>query len=249
MPIKKESAFASWCKKEGVKRFLLDMDDTICPTRAVFVDAISRVCDYLAASSKVLSRQEWEDEIEEINNAFFEKYGVNPNRWDRVVDVLAEKYGVNGPVKTTTKQIFGEIYETPLSLLPESEVGLSFIKNSGIPVGIVTHANYNWTLRKYGWLNLERFLPWHDIFIVDENKHKTLESWLDAIRYFGLEAGECAVVGDSPRSDINPVWEAGVRHCFLIEDPNQWSIHDQPVNPDVTKIQNLAQIPEMVLGR
>lgn len=115
-----------------------------------------------------------------------------------------------------------------------------------IPIGLVTHAGSEWTWRKFNWLDLGRFVSWDDVFIVDENKHKTSESWREAVRYFGLRPEQCAVVGDSPRSDINPAWEAGIRQCFLVEDLKQWSVHNQPVDEKVKKIANLSQIVDVI---
>ncbi|MDO8340459.1 MAG: HAD family hydrolase, partial [Candidatus Woesebacteria bacterium] len=141
-----------------------------------------------------------------------------------------------------------KIYTTPLIMLEGAEEGLKFINKVKIPIGIVTHAGEEWTYKKYNWLNLNRFLNWDDVFIVDQNKHKTSESWAQAIQYFNLNINNCAVVGDSPRSDINPVWKLGVRQCFLVDDPKQWSIHNELVDSGVKKISNLNQIVESVLN-
>ncbi len=247
-PIEKELRFSQWCKDEEIKRFLFDLDDTICPTRQVFREVMSQAYDFLATSTPVVSREKWKEEIETINNRLFEKLGVNSNRWNHVVDELAGRYFLGEEVKQKTKQIFQLIYTTPLAVMEGAEEGLMFIKETGISIGIVTHAGPEWTWKKYNWLGLKRFVEWDDVFMVDENKHKTSESWAQAIRYFGLSVGECAVVGDSPRSDINPAWEVGVRHCFLVEDPGQWSVHNQPVDLGVKRISHLGQIAEVVLS-
>lgn len=246
-PIEKELRFSQWCKNEGIKRFLLDLDDTLCPTRQIFIKFMSQAYCYLANNVTIVSREKWKEEIETINNRLFERLSVNSNRWNYVVDELAEKYPLDEKLKQETKRIFKQIYNTPLTFLEGAEEGLDFISRVGIPMGIVTHADSEWTWKKCNWLNLERFVNWDDVFIVDENKHKTSESWVQAIRYFGLSAKECAVVGDSPRSDINPARKAGIRHCFLVEDPRQWSVHNQPVDSSVKRVGRLDQIVEAVL--
>lgn len=246
-PIEKELHFGEWCKKEGIKRFLFDLDDTICSTIGVFRDVMAQAYDYLALQAPFASRDKWKEEVEAINNRLFEELGVNPNRWNHIVDELSLKYSLGEEISQETKRIFQLIYSIPLSISEGAGDGLAFIKKVGIPIGIVTHAGQEWTWRKYNWLGLDRFVEWDDVFVVDENGHKTSESWAQAIKYFGLKAEECAVVGDSPRSDINPAWEIGVRHCFLLEDPKQWSVHNQPVNPGVRRIGYLSQIPDVIL--
>jgi len=241
-PIEKELRFNVWRKEKGINRFLFDLDDTICGTRKVFRDCMSMAYDFLGSNAPIISKDKWQRLIEETNNRLFEQFAVNPNRWNMVVDELTKLYELPTSVQETTKQIFSQIYLIPPEILEGVEEGLGFLTKVEAPIGIVTHAGSEWTWRKYNWLDLKRFVSWDDIFIVDENKHKTSKSWLDAVRYFGLKPEECAAAGDSPRSDINPAWEIGIRQCFLVEDPKQWAVHNQPVDKSVRKISNISQI-------
>lgn len=246
-PIEKELRFNVWRKKNGIARFLFDLDDTICGTRKVFRNCMSTAYDFLAVNAPVISRDNWQKLIEETNNRLFEQFAVNPNRWNMVVEELAKLYELPAKVQEATKQIFSQIYLIPPEILEGVEQGLDFLVKVDTPIGIVTHAGEEWTWRKYNWLNLKRYVNWDDVFIVDEDKHKTSESWLRGVKYFGLKPVECAMAGDSPRSDINPAWEIGVRQCFLIKDPKQWTVHKQPVDKSVKKITNLSQIVDVIM--
>lgn len=248
-PIERELHFSLVCKKEGIERLFFDLDGTICDTPRVIRMMEARVYDLLAENAPVLSREGWKGEVVTANDRLFETLAVNPIRWSCVVDELADKFGLDERISREAKRIFGLIYTTPIPMMEGAEEGLAFIKKSGLPMGIVTHADRSWTLMKYNWLNLRRFVDWDDVFVVDQDHHKTWMSWREAVGYFRLRAIQCAVVGDSPRSDINPAWEAGVRHCFLVESPSLWSVHDQPVDPSVYKISHLGQIAEAVLAR
>jgi len=57
------------------------------------------------------------------------------------------------------------------------------------------------------------------------------------------------VAGDSPRSDIGPAIEAGVKpeHCFLVESQgaNRWSIHDIPVDKRVVRIPSILALRDL----
>ncbi len=112
-------------------------------------------------------------------------------------------------------------------------------------IGIVTHADRDWTWRKYQWLELEKYLEWDNVYTIDTREHKTAEKWGEAISYFSIRPKNCAVVGDSPRSDINPADEIGVKELFMVEDPDQWSLHKQAVPPRTRVIANLNQIREV----
>lgn len=244
--IETELRFTEWCKKEGITQFLFDLDDTICSTIGVFKKAMGQAYEYLAVQIPDVSQDTWKEEIEALNNRLFEEHGVTPTRWNHVVDELSVRHSLPKDVGSETKRIFQSIYSTPLSMKEGSQEGLSFIKKVRMPIGIVTHAEQEWTWKKYNWLGLGQFVAWDDVFIVDPHGHKTSKSWAEATRYFGVTPKECAVVGDSPRSDINPAWDIGVRRCFLIEGPTQWSVHNQPVQPGVRRISSLRQIPHVI---
>jgi FMN phosphatase YigB (HAD superfamily) len=245
-PIEKELSFSNWIKKEGIKRILLDLDDTICPTRSLFQWKIHDVCQFLYQAYPKKLPQHWKQEIQVINDQLFEKHGVNPNCWNFLVNDLKKANSISRDTTNKILKIFNSIYSTPLSFLPGAEDGLTFLKKTNQPIGIVTHANRDWTWKKYNWLGLDRFVDWDDVYVVDENGHKTADSWNNSINYFRLKTNECVGVGDSPRSDINPLMSIGVRHCFLIDDSNLWSIHQQPVDPSVRLINNLSQISDRI---
>jgi FMN phosphatase YigB (HAD superfamily) len=236
--IENELHFIDWRKRRGIEKFLFDLDDTIGGTRKIFERQMNLAYNYLSQTLSIFSRKQWQLEIETINNQLFEETGVNPNRWERMVETLKlPKENANRVLG-----IFGEIYTSPTKFLEGTEEGLDFLKKTEMPIGIVTHANKDWTWKKYQWLGLERFIDWDEVYIVDENGHKTTKEWLEGMKYFGIKPGQCAVVGDSPRSDINPVWDAGVRYCFLVEDSNQWSVQKAEMPPEVKRIKNLSEL-------
>lgn len=245
-PIEKELSFIDWRQKRNIKLFLFDLDDTICDTQSVFNIQISKACNYLMHNSPLLSAIEWEKEIRNINDIYFEQYGVNPNRWNQVVDSLETRYLLHSEVSNHTKEIFQDIYTTPPEFKAGAKEGLDFFKKTETPLAIITHGNKNWTWRKYNSLGLNKYLDWDDVFIVDENGHKTRESWLAGVNYFKLKAVECAMGGDSPRSDINPAFSIGIKYCFLIKNSNSWSIHQQEVPEQTIIINNLSEIASII---
>lgn len=244
-PIEKELSFINWCKKRNIKQFLLDFDDTICDTQSIFTKQISKVIKHLTEQSPLPGEVSWDKEIRTINDHIFEQYGVNPNRWNFVVDKMENKYLLHPKISSEIKEMFQEIYITPLQMIAGAKTGLDFLKKTNTPMAIVTHANRDWTWKKYNWLKLNQYLDWDNIFIINENGHKTPQSWQEALNYFKLDANQCAVVGDSPRSDINPVSKIGVNHYFLVKNSTPWSIHQQPVPPQTKILKNLGELIEI----
>jgi FMN phosphatase YigB (HAD superfamily) len=243
-PIEQELSFSAWCRKNNIKKIIFDGDDSLWMTRPVFRQKIKKCSDFLARIG-IMSSEEWTSKIDEISNKLFEAHGVNPDRWDFVVDQLTDSYHLSNTYRDKSKNILSEIYTTPLKFINGTPEGLSFLKKiNDVTFGIITHANRGWTHRKYQWLNLNKYIDPDDIFIVDENGHKTKESWQEGMDYFKTKPENCLVGGDSPRADINPVCKLGVRHCFLVQNSYDiWSLHQQPV--DETKTMAIKSINDL----
>lgn len=242
--IEQELGLKKWCSKNEIEMFLFDMDDTLCKTNCIFENKFEKCGDYLSDNVGILSREQWENEIKTINNEQFEKNSVNRKISILTIEQLGIKYGLNSYIQNRSKKILAETYKVHPKFTKGAEKGLDFLTKSGIRKGVVTHANREWSLEKFGWLGLNRFFDWeNDVFIVDENGHKTKESWLEAMNYFKVKPENCVVIGDSPRADINPASSLGVRHCFLKNSNVVWSVHQQPV--DEQKVRRIKSIYDL----
>lgn len=172
--------FQNWIDQKDIKQILFDLDDTICDTSKIFAKALFQSAEFLTKNHPFLTREQWHEEVKILNNNTFEKYGVNPNKWDYGVDDMSRKYEITPENQASVKKILQEIYKTPVEMLYGSETGLDFLTQLNISIGIVTHANAEWTWEKYDWLNLKRFVKPENVVIIDENGHKTAESWQQA---------------------------------------------------------------------
>ncbi|HBP50732.1 MAG: hypothetical protein US68_C0010G0021 [Candidatus Shapirobacteria bacterium GW2011_GWE1_38_10] len=243
-PVEQELSFISWCRKNDIRKLLFDGDDTLWETKPRFNIQMEKCYDLLATVD-IMPRENWKSEIISINDSLFEAHGVNPQRWNLLVEELALRYPLKPLVINQAKDIFSKIYTTPLPFVKGTEEALKFFRKIGKPdINIVTHAGKEWTWKKYHWLKLDRFLDWDNVYLVDENGHKTKESWLGGMDYFKVEPVNCLGAGDSPRADINPLCELGVEHCFLIRNSfDLWSLHQQSV--DETKVRSIQSINDL----
>ena len=197
-PVEQELSFISWCRKNDIRKLLFDGDDTLWETKPRFNIQMEKCYDLLATVD-IMPRENWKSEIISINDSLFEAHGVNPQRWNLLVEELALRYPLKPLVINQAKDIFSK---------------------------------------------LDRFLDWDNVYLVDENGHKTKESWLGGMDYFKVEPVNCLGAGDSPRADINPLCELGVEHCFLIRNSfDLWSLHQQSV--DETKVRSIQSINDL----
>src|SRR3972149_5057948 len=131
----RELQFGRWVNRNGIKRFLLDLDDTICVTRPIFRGAMKEATEIIAAHSSIMTQEQWMEVLDRIDGGLFEVYGVNANRWNITIETLAKKYGLYRHIQKKAKQILQNIYTTPLKMLDGAEEGLDFIKRVGVPMG------------------------------------------------------------------------------------------------------------------
>jgi putative hydrolase of the HAD superfamily len=84
----------------------------------------------------------------------------------------------------------------------------------------------------------------HGVRVVPE---KDPLAYLEAAHAFGAEPGDCWMVGNSPRSDINPAVEAGFA-AIHVPHPAPWHRDLAPVDPRARTAVTFAGVPAIVLG-
>lgn len=238
-----------WAKKSGVKIILFDLDDTLIETREIFVKQMGQCYDVLLPHL-TLSLKELKSTIEKINDRSYEIYGVNPHRWDHVLEEFCSQFHLSPDVFKPAMEALRGIYTTIPRFKEGAENILQTIKESDVSLGIVTHANIPWTKYKFESLKLERFCHWYDIFIVNEDGHKAKKEWGQAQMYFNVQsltrltADNFAVCGDSIRSDIIPASENNIRHRFWIRNSARWSVQDGGLPPGTYIVPEIGKLTD-----
>jgi putative hydrolase of the HAD superfamily len=79
---------------------------------------------------------------------------------------------------------------------------------------------------------------------VDIVAEKNEALYRELVRKHGWEPGRCWMIGNSPRSDINPAIAAGIRAVY-IPHPNTWVYeHEEPVeHPHVLRLSSFSELP------
>ena len=237
--------FSDWLIKNKIKIIVFDFDDTLCKTKWVFERQLRTCASYFSHSLGGKDAEGWYRELEKNNNRLFEVFKVNPKRW---VEVVNQTIGdVDQEIKDKAVEIFMKIYREPLPFIEGVEESLSELKKQKMNMAIHTHANADWTWRKYDWLRLDRFFPKDKVFISNEDDHKTADSWRKVFEFLDCPPKKGMVIGDSPRSDINPALEIGVGKCVLYQGGEIWSVHRQEILKNVRVIKNLTEMFDLGL--
>ncbi|HYA35441.1 MAG TPA: HAD family hydrolase [Candidatus Binataceae bacterium] len=83
---------------------------------------------------------------------------------------------------------------------------------------------------------------------VETPREKDVDAYRRLIADAGLKPAQSFMVGNSPRSDINPAVRAGFRAAVYVPYPHTWEFeHDEidPTDPRIVKIETFRRLREM----
>ena len=234
---KRNNNLSEWIKENQIELVLFDLDETIIETSKLFETQKKIYINHLLSGITGYSFEHLLSQLEEIDEDYFNKNGVNPERWGNVVQKMAEDLDISKTeLFLSGLPILLQIYkETPRIIEGATETLDSFLY-TGVNMGLVTHANREWTEFKLTTLGLNKYFS--NIIIADENKHKDSEDWIKAIQTSGFSPSNTMVIGDSLESDIKASANIGVKKLIWIN--NNEMTTDLPKNttiiPDISKL-------------
>lgn len=217
-------------KEKGIKAILFDFDDTLIYTSELFKlymdEFVLAVCEETG-----LNFEKVEGDLRRINDEKFKTMGVNPIRWQEVVEEMGEGDSRYGDSPKNNLNILMKIYFTEPRVREGAEAVLEIVKRAGIKMALVTHANVEWTERK---LLSSGFADYFEsIKIVDENRHKSAEDWMEAVLDMDVNPEDCLVLGDSLPGDIISADSIGAKTMWL-HNGSSWSVYKAGKVPEGT---------------
>jgi putative hydrolase of the HAD superfamily len=192
---------------------LIDADDTLWENNVYFERAIAAFISYL--DHRVHTREEVREHLNKCERATIEKYGYGLQSFRRsLVDCFEELS--DSPV-TDEKHgrivAFAEsIAEQEIELLPGVAATLQALQARHRLV-LVTKGNTEEQNEKLDRSGLRSFFAAAEVL---HEKHQ--DAYLELTARHGLEADHTWMIGNSPRSDINPALAAGLNAVFIPHD-------------------------------
>jgi len=214
-----------------IKAVLFDLDDTLIHTGELFSRYMKEYVETISASLGI-DYDTLRTRLQELNDEGYHKMGVSPQRWSVVIDQLSQELN-NADVVKENLGILMKIYTDEPRIKSGAKLILKGLRDTGFKLGLVTHANTDWTMRK---LNQTGLLNYFDtIKIADENGFKTTEHWKSGIGMLGVESQQCLVVGDNLKGDIIPSASLGAKVLWM---PSSWSVYRQGEVPEGTIVMD-----------
>lgn len=228
-------------ERAGIGGFLVDIDDTLIDTQEVFMrtvtDTVKNISERLSLSYDLVWRI-----FQRENMAAYNSHHVRPDRWKSVIRGVTKEFGCGGMIEDQIENLM-RIYSIPPKWLPGARELLWAIRDvGGLKVAAVTNANEAWTKQKVRLTGVEDYID--ELVIVDQNRHKCWLDWQLAARKLGLDVNSLVGIGDSVKSDIEPMVEAQLGVVVAIPSPVP---HFRGVFPSgVIVAENIAAVPTVL---
>jgi len=210
---------------EGKHHLLIDADDTLWENNIYFEDAFDQFVDFLDHSS--MSATEIRTVLDEIEIANIKIHGYGAANFARNLAQCYERLSEREMRQDDLRTVMSyaeRILDCPMQLIEGVSETLAYLT-----------ARHELTLFTKGHpeeqkLKIDRSglgEHFHHTAIVRE---KDTHSYATLSRERGLDTERTWMVGNSPKSDINPALEAGLNAVY-IPHPRTWSLEHEEIQP------------------
>jgi putative hydrolase of the HAD superfamily len=225
---------------ETVERqnLLIDADDTLWENNIYFERVIASVQELLEPYR--VAPEVFRDHLNDVERQHIPIHGYGTLNFSRCLVKACETYLVSDSDKTLRVQVEElalEIMQQPLEILDGVVETLAYL-SSRHSLYLVTKGHRDEQTRKIESSGLSRYFD--GIEIVAE---KTVDTYLHLLARHRWESPSTWMIGNSPRSDINPALGAGLNAVF-IPHPHTWVLeHEEPMqHPRLLQLHRFSEL-------
>ena len=204
---------------------LIDADDTLWENNIYFERAIARFISFL--NHHEFSPEQVRDVLNDVERECILKHGYGLHSFAHALVATFERLRVQPVTPEFEAQINGfahSIADQPLENLPEVPETLRYLSGRHRQI-LMTKGALAEQSGKVERSGLKQYFA--AVEIVAEKDRETY-SWV--VKKYRLERGSTWMVGNSPRSDINPALAAGLNAVF-VPHGDTWILEHEELNP------------------
>jgi len=210
-------------KIRGPQHLIFDADDTLWENNVYFEDAFDRFCEFLNHSHLTPSQiRATLDEIEIVNN---KTHGYGAKNFARNLAQCYRHLCERGIADEDVRRVMSfaeEILQAPMELMPDVEETLARLGQVH-ELTLFTKGHPEEQHAKIDRSGLRAYFE-HCAVV----KEKNAEAYQALARERAFDASRTWMIGNSPKSDINPALKAGLRAVF-IPHARTWSLENEEV--------------------
>jgi putative hydrolase of the HAD superfamily len=204
---------------------LIDADDTLWENNVYFERAIARFISFL--NHHEFSPAQVREVLNDVERECIVTHGYGLNSFAHALVRTFERIGSQPVTPELQAQIMGFtqiIADHAIEFLPEVPETLEYLKSRHRLI-LVTKGNLDEQSGKVERSRLKEYFA--AVEIVAEKKSATYAALVDK---FALKRDATWMVGNSPRSDINPALAAGL-HAVFVPHGDTWILEHEELNP------------------
>jgi putative hydrolase of the HAD superfamily len=212
--------------QNGAQTLLIDADDTLWENNVYFEVAIAKFISLL--DHKVHTPAEVREILNEVEREDILKHGYGLHSFTNSLVRVFEQLSVEPVTPELHATILGfcrEIAERPVELIEGVVETLEYLAPKHHLI-LMTKGNLTEQSGKVERSGLKRFFA--AVEIVAE---KDAPTYRGVISKYGLAPDRSWMIGNSPKSDINPALAAGINAVFVPHD-NTWVLEHEEVTPE-----------------
>jgi putative hydrolase of the HAD superfamily len=204
---------------------LIDADDTLWENNVYFERAIARFISFL--NHHEFSAEQVREVLNEVEQECIVKHGYGLRSFAHALVDTFEKLSprpITSELRAQINSLANNIADHPVEILPEVPETLAYLSKrhrltlmtKGVP------AEQSEKVERSG---LKGYFV--AVEIVAE---KNASAYAEVVEKFGLDRDSVWMVGNSPKSDINPALAAGL-HAVFVPHGNTWILEHEELNP------------------
>ncbi len=212
-------------KEVHPQTLLIDADDTLWENNVYFERAIGNFISFL--EHKELSPREVRAVLNEVERDCIVSHGYGLNSFVEALTRTFERVSVEPLTLALRETIHGfarTIAEHPVEIIPHVKETLEYLRPKH-HLMLVTKGNFTEQSGKVERSGLKKYFA--AVEIVSEKDRTTYEG---LVQKYGLARESSWMVGNSPRSDINPALAAGLNAIF-IPHADTWILEHETIDP------------------
>jgi putative hydrolase of the HAD superfamily len=223
------------------RQFLIfDADDTLWENNIYFEEAFDRFCDYLSHSS--MSPEEIRAVLDDIEIANAKIHGYGSKNYARNLaecyQHLAEHHIAEADLKAV-QEFAHQILEKPIELIDGVEETVAKLSERH-SLTIFTKGDLEEQRLKIDRSGLQHYFE-HAAIVKEKNR----DAYVDLVEQRKFAHEQTWMIGNSPKSDINPALAAGLNAVF-VPHPRTWSLEHATVPEGHPRLLQVERIRELL---
>jgi len=226
-------------RMEGGCALIFDADDTLWENNIYFERAFEDFCDFLDHSS--LSPKQVRDVLNEIELANLKVHGYGSTNFGRSLAQAYQHLAEREIQESDLRHVMSlaeRILEQPIELIAGVEEMLDYLAGRH-DLTLFTKGHIEEQRMKVDRSGLGRYFN-HTAIV----KEKDVPAYRRLTEERGFDPEKTWMIGNSPKSDINPALEAGL-NAVLVPHPHTWVLEHQDLRDGGSRFLRIGSLEEL----